>query len=339
MQGDDDFARALSDFLALHTPQSSGHLYGLINSFLRGAAVPRLDHATKNKIVSRLKAEVAAHNSVPNFFQNYLLTHLQQENYPPQAGFFASRYLRRSDQRYMTWQRRQLLFRELDGEAVSGTELGFAEMLYSQGIDSAFRWRGVPCFKTVHDIALYPMLVEELRPATIVELGSGTGGSALFFADLCTAAGLTTRIISIDQQAGSVSDPRIEFVGADCLQWLADAAAAQLALQRPCLLIEDFHGELGGFFDHIDALLDEGDYLVIEDSLQKQKQIERCIADRPYLIDTKYTDFFGINCTSAMNSILRKNAATPAPSTRSGQQRQQLRDQDRAWRQKRDRGA
>ena len=63
MQGDDDFARALSDFLALHTLQSSGHLYGLINSFLRGAAVPRLDHATKNKIVSRLKAEVATHSS------------------------------------------------------------------------------------------------------------------------------------------------------------------------------------------------------------------------------------------------------------------------------------
>src|SRR5690348_6375149 len=76
MNGDDEFARALSDFLALHTPQSSGHLYGLIKSFLRGAPAPRLDAAPKTKIVARLQAEVSAHNSVPNFFQSYLLTHL-----------------------------------------------------------------------------------------------------------------------------------------------------------------------------------------------------------------------------------------------------------------------
>jgi cephalosporin hydroxylase len=182
------------------------------------------------------------------------------------------------------------------------------------------------------------MLVQELRPATILELGSGTGGSALFFADLCAAAGLTTRIISVDQQAVNVSDPRIEFVCADCVQWLADASSAPLVLQRPCLLIEDFHGDLSDFFEHIDALVEPGDYLVIEDSLQKQSQIGRCIADRPYLIDTKYTDFFGINCTSAMNSILRKSAQPTAPA-KTDQQKQLLRGQDRAWRQKRERGA
>ena len=340
MKGDNEFAHALSDFLALHTTQSSGHLYSLIKSFLRGApTVARLDPATKNKIVSRLTAEVTAHNCVPNFFQSYLLTHLQQDNYPPQVGFFASRYMHRSDQRYVPWRRRQQLFGQLDGEAVSGTELGFAQMLYSQGVDSAFHWRGIPCFKTVHDLAIYPMLVQELRPATIIELGSGVGGSALFFADLCTAMGLATRIISIDQQASEVSDPRIEFIRADCAQWLADAASAQLSLPRPCLVIEDFHGDLSGFFGPIDALLEAGDYLVVEDSLQKQKEIERCVADRPYLIDTKYTDFFGMNCTSAMNSILRKSAPTQPPSTKTGQQEQLRREQDRAWRQKRERGA
>jgi hypothetical protein len=102
-------------------------------------------------------------------------------------------------------------------------------------------------------------------------------------------------------------------------------------------VIEDFHGELPGFFADVDAILEAGDYLVIEDSLQKQGAIAQCIADRPYMIDTTYTDFFGINCTSAMNSILRKSAESDAPRARTANERQRLREQDRAWRQRRDR--
>lgn len=338
MNGDKEFAHALSDYLALHTSASSGYLFRLIQSFLRGAPIlPRLDPAAKNKIVSRLKAEVAAHNEVPNFFQNYLLTHLQQDTWPPQVAFFAARYLHRSQERYVSWRSRQQQFAELEGEAVSGTELGFSQMVYSQGVDSAFRWRGVPCFKTVHDLAIYSMLIHELRPGTIVELGAGSGGSGLFFADVCAAAELTTKIISIDQQTGAVSDPRIEFVQGDCAQWLAEAAASARPLPRPCLMIEDFHGELPGFFADIDAILQAGDYLVVEDSLQKQSAIAHCIAERPYLIDTTYTDFFGINCTSAINSILRKSVQPPSQRPDTANERQRLRDQDRAWRQRRGR--
>jgi hypothetical protein len=47
---------------------------------------------------------------------------------------------------------------------------------------------------------------------------------------------------------------------------------------------------------------------VIEDSNPKQSAIAQTIASLPYAIDTKYTDFFGINCTSAINSIFVKNA-------------------------------
>src|SRR5262249_59965526 len=88
------------------------------------------------------------------------------------------------------------------GEPIPGTELGFRQVLYSQGAGTAFRWRGIPCFKTTYDIAIYAMLIDELRPRTIIELGSGAGGSALLFADLCTSAGLTTQVISIYKTEG-----------------------------------------------------------------------------------------------------------------------------------------
>src|SRR3954447_6122411 len=153
------------------------------------------------------------------------------------------------------------------------------------------------------------MLIDELRPATIIELGSGAGGSALLFADLCTSLGLSTQIKSVDKEAvQEFSDPRITFIQSDCAGWLETTVRSNTKLARPCLLVEDFHGELSGCFEHIDSILKTGDYLLIEDSNPKQSAIAQIIAGLPYTVDTKYTDFFGINCTSAINSIFVKRA-------------------------------
>jgi cephalosporin hydroxylase len=336
MNGDREFVRALSDYLALHTEQSSGYLAFLIASFLRGPHErPKLEQKAKDELASRLKTDLATHNNVPSFLQTYLHTHLAHGEWPPQATFLASRYLQRgAGERFVNWQRRQQRVAELEGEPIRGTELGYRQMLYSQGAETVFRWRGVPCFKTNYDLAIYAMLIDELRPATIIELGAGSGGSALLYADWCASMGLTTRIVSIDTAKGEVSDPRIEFVQADSVEWLAAAAKAKLELPRPCLMIEDFHGDLAGFFGYVDSILESGDYLVVEDSTSKQKRLSEVIAGRPYLIDTKYTDFFGVNCTSAINGIFQKDSGSPAPQSREQQERQRLREQDRAWRQR-----
>jgi len=308
MNGDSDFVRALSEFLAFHTEQPTAYFNGLINSFMRAAqGRPNLESSAKDKLAKRLKLELETYRDVPTFLQNYLLTHLAHGAWPPQAAFVATRYLARpTNERFMSWQRRQQLTSELTSESIGGTELGFRQMLYSQGAGAVFSWRGVPCFKSNYDIALYSMLLDELRPRTIIELGSGAGGSSLLFADLCASKGLSTKIISVDRAVAKVSDPRIAFIQADCLEWLAESGKSP-KFERPCLLIEDFHGDLAGFFDKIDAILEENDYLVIEDSLPKQNRIAETIAGRPYFIDCKYTDFFGVNCTSAINSILVKD--------------------------------
>jgi cephalosporin hydroxylase len=310
MSGDKDFARSLADFLAFHTDQSASHFNVLINAFLRGAqGSPKPEPAAQSALTSRLKTEVGANNDVPTFLQSYLYEILTGGAWTSQANFLASRYLRRQPgERFMSWQQRQQFVANLNGEPLRGSELDYRQMLYSQGAGDVFRWRGVACFKTSADLCIYMMLLAELRPATIVELGSGTGGSALFFADMCAAMGLTTRIVSVDNTAGQVSDPRICFTRSDCVAWLAATAKSKSGFQRPCLMIEDFHGDLAGFFGSIDAILDAGDYLVIEDSYSKQDRIAQMMANRSYFIDAKYTDFFGINCTSAINSIFVKTA-------------------------------
>jgi cephalosporin hydroxylase len=318
MNGDDQFVRALSEFLALHTEQSSAHLGSLIKTFLKGPqGRPLLDPSAHDAIVGRLKTEMAAYNDVPSFLQNYLLTHLAHGQWPAQATFIASRYLaRQSADRFTTWQRRQQSVADLEGEPIRGTELGFRQMLYSQGAGPVFRWRGIPCFKSNYDLAIYAMLIDDLKPATIIELGSGAGGSSVLFADLCQSMGLTTRILSIDKTAAEVSDSRVTFIQSDCVEWLATTAKSRSKFLRPCLLIEDFHGDLAGFFGHIDQILENGDYLVVEDSFPKQQRISEVIHDRPYLVDSRYTDFFGVNCTSAVNSIFVKHTGAGMPEPR-----------------------
>ena len=332
MNADKNFIRALSEFLALQTEQSSAYLGRLIDAFIRGRPVQsRLAPAEQDRLKKHLDAQLRDQNGVPSFVQNYLLAYLNGDPSPPSMDSVAARYLLRTGERFVSWHRRQSLFAELNGEPISGTELGFRQIIYSQGAGQVFRWRGVPCFKGIYDLGIYAMLIDELQPGTIIELGSGNGGSALFFADLCASFGLETELISIDLAAAQVSDPRVAFVQSDCVEWLSATATSKRELRRPCLLIEDFHGDLADCFAHIDLILESGDYLIIEDSLPKQKRISEMIGNRPYLVDSKFTDFYGINCTSAVNSIFVKQTADAAPA-RVRQERQVLREQDRAWR-------
>lgn len=311
MESDRNLAQSLSSFLSSHTNESAEYLKYLIELFMQGVA-PRAypEPSVKQEIAHRIAGDIGTQSNVPSFLHYYLQRRLIQDDWTPQAAFVASRYLRRRvDGRFVSWQQRQQHVAELAREPVPGSELSHAQLLYSQGAGPAFRWRGIPCFKTVYDLAIYAMLIDELRPATIIELGSGAGGSAMLFADLCTSLGLATRIISVDQEAvQGFSDARVTFIQSECAGWLEAMARSNTELARPCLLVEDFHGELSGFFKNIDSILKAGDYLVIEDSNPKQSAIAQTIAGLSYAVDTKYTDFFGINCTSAINGIFVKNA-------------------------------
>jgi hypothetical protein len=72
-------------------------------------------------------------------------------------------------------------------------DIGYFDMAASQGLTECLQWKGMPLFKSVYDFSLYPMLLWTLRPKTIVELGSGSGASALWLADTAAAFGLDKR--------------------------------------------------------------------------------------------------------------------------------------------------
>jgi cephalosporin hydroxylase len=72
------------------------------------------------------------------------------------------------------------------------------------------------------------------------------------------------------------------------------------------VIIEDYHAADAETLIEAERILRPGDYLVIEDSLVKQDLIRQVLSRDSFQIDTQLTDFFGINCTSAVNGILRR---------------------------------
>ena len=42
----------------------------------------------------------------------------------------------------------------------------------------AYNYRGIPMIKNPYDFALYPMLLWNVKPATVIEIGSYAGGKS-----------------------------------------------------------------------------------------------------------------------------------------------------------------
>jgi cephalosporin hydroxylase len=73
----------------------------------------------------------------------------------------------------------------------------FHNLLYNRPA----RWLGYPIIKNPMDLIIYQELINETRPDTIIECGTGGGGSTLFFASIMALLGTNGHIISIDTNA------------------------------------------------------------------------------------------------------------------------------------------
>lgn len=179
----------------------------------------------------------------------------------------------------------------------------------SQGLFQCLKWKDTILFKTVYDLAIYQMLMWELKPKTIIEIGSGTGGSAVWMADLMASYGIDSKIISFDIIAPKIKYDNVTFLQGDCNE-IEKIMKTQILekLPKPWLIIEDAHVNVHGVLSHFHPLMKEGDYLIVEDSENKQPEIDRFLKDThdSYLVDAQYCDFFGHNMTCSYDSIFRK---------------------------------
>lgn len=186
------------------------------------------------------------------------------------------------------------------------SDIGVYERIMSQGVLESMQWKGVPIFKSVFDFSLYPMLLWNLKPKTIVELGSGMGASAIWLADMMEIFEIEGHVYSVDLTKPELSHKRVSFIQGDCLVIEKVFEEGFLrSLPHPWLLIEDAHVNLYGILSNFHHYIRKGDYLVIEDSMYKRDVIGEFMRQRPdcYRVDTHYTDFFGRNSACAVDSI------------------------------------
>ncbi len=254
-------------------------------------------------------------NGVGTFFDHTLNTFLKLSLLPngevseefsgrvpfsPRAAFFIDFLRRQAQGRYVDYFARK---------AAPGSDLAPQVLSMSQGIGEALRWKGYSLYKSVFDLGIYQELLQALRPATLIEIGAGDGGSALWFADLLQGLGIEAQVYSMDLRIPRLDDPRITFIEGDCNE--IGKAFTGLPLERwprPWLVIEDAHVNVTGVLAFLGELLEGGDYLVVEDSGGKDNDIGRFLLPRrdDYRVDTRYTDLFGHNATSCIDSVLRR---------------------------------
>jgi len=205
------------------------------------------------------------------------------------------------------------------------TSLPRETLLELQNVGHNYTWRGVPMIKNPFDFALYPLLVWDLKPRTIIEIGSKNGGSALWLGDMLNNFGIDGHIYSLDiVGVRNVSHSHVTFLEGDGRN-LEEAFSQEfmLTIPRPLLVIEDAdhsYETSSHVLSFFDQYLAKGEYIVIEDGIISDlSQVPDCnsgphLALKEFLgnnmgayeIDAKYCDYFGYNVTWCTNGFLTK---------------------------------
>lgn len=188
----------------------------------------------------------------------------------------------------------------------------------------SFHYRGIPCLKNPFDLAIYTLLLWEMKPAAIIELGSAQGGSALWFASQAEAMGINTLVYSFDiNPVEGVSHDKVTFGYGDIQNLSLSLSDDFLAsLQRPLLVVEDgphTYDACLSALKFFDAHLSAGDYMVIEDGIVDElgyteyrsgprRAIHQFLAEKPgrYEIDRRLCDYFGQNVTWNTDGYIRR---------------------------------
>jgi cephalosporin hydroxylase len=184
-------------------------------------------------------------------------------------------------------------------------------------------YRGVKALRCPFDYVIYQMIVCELRPDLLVEIGTHTGGGALYLADLMNNIGHGA-IHSID--VVPVLDPAVlshQRITLFSSGW----EGYDLALVRGyenVLVIEDsthtYENTLKALHK-FSSVVTPGSYLIVEDGIVGELGMAGQFKGGPlraiqeflhqhsdFEVDRKWCDFFGPNATFNVDGYLRRKA-------------------------------
>jgi cephalosporin hydroxylase len=144
---------------------------------------------------------------------------------------------------------------------------------YSSGGWRKTHWMGVPVLKLPSDLWIYQEIIWDTRPDLIVETGTDSGGSALFFANLFDLMGTDGRVITVDisrHPDGYPEHRRVEFItqSSTMPETLATIRSRIRPTDRVMVILDSDHSEA-----HVrrelalySPLVSPGCFLVVEDT-------------------------------------------------------------------------
>ncbi len=183
-------------------------------------------------------------------------------------------------------------------------------------------YRGVKAIRCPFDYVLYQMIINEVKPDLIIEVGTHQGGSALYFADMLEKIGNgVIHTIDIEPMVTSslVKDnPRIKLFTDGWQKYdIAEAKGFSniLVIEDGSHTYEDSIGAMEKFA----PLVAPGSYLIVEDGILDEIGLKDTMNGGPvraidefipknseFFIDRKWCDFFGKNATFNVNGYLKR---------------------------------
>lgn len=183
-------------------------------------------------------------------------------------------------------------------------------------------YKGVKAIKCPFDYVLYQMLIWEVQPDLIIEIGTNKGGSALYLADLLDLnkkGEIHTIDLSVNKEDASLlSHPRIKVYKDGFMNY----DTSHLLNYETILVIEDgshTYEDTRAALEKFSSFVTKNSYFIAEDGivneLGREKEFnggpQKAVAEfvkmnKNFIIDRKWCDFFGPNATFNVNGYLKK---------------------------------
>jgi cephalosporin hydroxylase len=183
-------------------------------------------------------------------------------------------------------------------------------------------YKGVKAIKCPFDYVLYQMLIWEVKPDLVIEIGTNKGGSTLYLADLLEL-NQKGEIHTIDlpgnkEDISLHTHSRIRIYKEGFINY----DTSRLSNYKTILVIEDgshLYEDTLAALNKFSPFVSPGSYFIAEDGivteLGKEKEFnggpqratrEFLKANNNFMIDRRCCDFFGPNATFNVNGYLKK---------------------------------
>jgi cephalosporin hydroxylase len=182
-------------------------------------------------------------------------------------------------------------------------------------------YKGVRCQKCPFDYVMYQMILWEIKPDLIIEIGTLSGGGALYLADLLDLNGKgTIHTIDIENQ----SDPKVKKHPRIKLFYKGwEAYDIKMAKHFKKIMVVDdgshTYEQVRDALTKFSPLVSKGSYYIVEDGVLTElntpikyhggptKALKEFVKkNKKFSIDRKWTDMFGHNATFNVDGYLKR---------------------------------